>query len=148
MAQIYLAGPAAEVERVMAHARDLEDIGHVFTQRWWDRVTEERKLGWMTDADVPFGYMRENAIMNRQGLDRAEIMIALARLKGGMSPGTAGEVAYAVGMHHAERIERDRIKIFLVGNPLGFVWACDPAVVVVPTMADVISHLPRVPGFS
>lgn len=146
MAQIYLAGPVKEVERVVAHAKELESIGHVLTQRWWDRVVEERQRGWMTDADVPFEYMRENAIANRLGLDRADVVIALARSQGGMSPGTAGEVAYAVGMYHAERIERDRIKIFLVGNPLGFVWSCDPAVLVVPTMADAISHLPRVPG--
>jgi hypothetical protein len=139
----YLAGPGSEVERVVAFATLLEPLGLVFTARWWDRVAEERQRGWMTDADVPFSYMRENAIMNREGLDRAEVVIALARSGGGMSPGTAGEVAYAVGMYYAERIERDRIKVFLVGDPKGFVWSCDPAVTVVPTMADVIANLPK-----
>jgi hypothetical protein len=147
MANLYLAGPGAEVEVVIERARALEALGHVFTQPWWERVIEGRQRGWMSDADVPFDYMRENAIMNRRGLDRADIVIALTRLRGGMSPGTAGEVAYAVGMYYDERIERNRIKIFIVGDPRGFVWACDPAVTVVPTMADVLPHLPRVPGF-
>jgi hypothetical protein len=87
--------------------------------------------------------MRENAIMNREGLDLAETVIALARLRGGMSPGCAGEVAYAVALHHAERVESLRNKIILVGDPMGFVWSFDPAVTVVPTMADAIAMLPR-----
>jgi len=142
MSKIYLAGPGAEVERVVAHAADLEALGHVMTQPWWERVAEERKRGWMTDADVPADYMRENAIMNRFGLDRADTVIALARLRGGMSPGTAGEVAYAVALYY-ERSERYRPRIVLVGNPLGFVWASDPCVEIVSTMADAIAMLPR-----
>jgi hypothetical protein len=142
-ARLYLAGPGAEVERVIAHAAELEALGHVFTMAWWERVTEERSRGWMTDADVPADYMRENAIMNREGLDRADAVIALARLRGGMSPGCAGEVAYAVALHWAERIDLARNKIILVGDPLGFVWSFDPAVTVVPTMADAIALLPH-----
>jgi hypothetical protein len=95
----------------------------------------------MTDADVPADYMRENAIMNRRGLDLAETVVALTRLHGGMSPGCAGEVAYAVALHHAERVESLRKKIILVGEPKGFVWSFDPAVTVVPTMADAIALL-------
>jgi hypothetical protein len=30
--RIYLAGPGAEVERVIAHAAELEALGHVFTR--------------------------------------------------------------------------------------------------------------------
>jgi hypothetical protein len=142
-ARIYLAGPGAEVERVIAHAAELEDLGHTLCVAWWERVTEGRSRGWLTDADVPADYMRENAIMNREGLDLAETVIALARLRGGMSPGCAGEVAYAVALHHAERVESLRNKIILVGDPMGFVWSFDPAVTVVPTMADAIAMLPR-----
>ena len=137
----YLAGPAAEVERAVAHAEELTALGYVLTQAWWDRVVEE---GWATDADVPADYMRENAIMNRHDLDLADFVVALCRRDGGVSPGTAGEVAYSVALHYAERIESLRNTIIMVGEPRGFVWAQDPAVVVVPTMADAIAHLAKV----
>lgn len=139
----YLAGPAAEVERAVEHARELTALGYVLTMPWWERVAEERERGWMSDAEVPADFMRENAIMNRQGLDLADFVIALCRRSGGVSPGTAGEVAYAVALHYAERIESLRNTVIMVGEPKGFVWSNDPAVVVVPTMADAISHLAK-----
>jgi hypothetical protein len=145
MAEIYLAGPAAEYERVIAHAADLEKLGHTFTQPWWERVVEERKRGWMNDREVPAGFMTENAVMNRLGLDRAEFVIALCRLRGGVSAGCGGEVAYGVALHHAERIERDRNTVIMVGDPQGFVWSFDPCVKVVPTMTDAIAFLPSLP---
>lgn len=144
--RMYLAGPGAEVERVISHVVELEALGHVLTQPWWERVTEERRRGRMTDADVPADYMRENAVMNREGLDLAEAIIALCKSGGGVSLGTGGEVAYAVALHWAERIETLRNQVIMVGDPKGFVWSYDPAVIVVPTMADAIALLPRVPG--
>lgn len=141
--KIYLAGPGAEVERVAGHAADLEALGHVFTQPWWEKVKESQQRGWLTDADVPANCMRENAIANRLGLDRADCVIALCRLYGGVSPGTAGEVGYAVALHYAERIEPLRNTILLVGDPCGFVWSFDPAVIVVPRMGDAVAFLAR-----
>jgi len=141
--RIYLAGPGAEVERVAGHAADLEALGHVLTQPWWERVAEGRQRGWLTDADVPADHMRENVTMNRLGLDYADHVIALCRLHGSVSPGCAGEIGYAIALHYGERIETLRNKIILVGDPCGFVWAFDPAVAVVPTMADAIALLPR-----
>lgn len=137
----YLAGPAKEVERAIDHARELTELGYVLTRPWWERVQEERANGWMCDADVPLEYMRENAIMNREGIDRADFVIALCRLHGGVSAGTAGEVGYAVALHYAERIESLRNIIIMVGDPQGFVWSRDPCVAVVPTMADAIKLL-------
>ena len=141
--RVYLAGPAAEVERVIGVAIHLESLGFVFTTPWWERVIEEREKGWKTDAEVPEEYMRENCLMNRRGLDLADVVIALTRASGGMSPGTAGEVAYAVALHHTDRIESMRKQVFIVGNPLGFVWSFDPAVTVESTMSDVVGQLSR-----
>lgn len=140
----YLAGPAAEVERAVAHAEELTTLGYVLTQAWWERVIEERQRGWATDADVPADYMRENAIMNRQGLDLADFVVALCKREGGVSPGTAGEVAYAVALHYGERIETLRNTIVMVGDPRGYVWSYDPAVRVVSTMAEATSCLAKV----
>lgn len=140
----YLAGPAAEVERAVAYAEELTALGYVLTQAWWERVIEERQRGWATDADVPADYMRENAIMNRHGLDLADFVVALCRRDGGVSPGTAGEVAYAVALHHGEHIVTLRNTIVMVGDPRGCVWSYDPAVLVVPTMAEAIAHLAKV----
>lgn len=139
----YLAGPAAEVERAVAHAEELTAAGYVLTMPWWERVAEERRRGWMSDAEVPADFMRENAIMNRQGLDLSDFIVALCRRAGGVSSGTGGEVAYAVALHHAERIETLRNVIIMVGDPKGFVWSYDPAVTVVPTMADAIALLSK-----
>lgn len=141
--KLYLAGPAAEVERVIGFAIHLESLGFVFTMPWWERVLEERGKGWNTDADVPHEYMSENCLMNRRGLDLADVVIALARSNGGMSAGTAGEVAYAVALHHTERIECMRKQVFIIGNPLGFVWSFDPAVTVMPTVSAVVEQLSR-----
>lgn len=137
----YLAGPAKEVERAINHARELTELGYVLTRPWWERVLEERANGWMSDAEVPPEYMTENAVMNRQGIDIADFVIALCRLHGGVSAGTAGEVGYAVALHYAERIESLRNQIIMVGDPQGFVWSRDPAVTVVPTMTDAIGLL-------
>ncbi len=137
----YLAGPGAEVERAVAHAAELTARGYVLTMPWWERVAEERQRGWMSDADVPAEYMRENAVMNRRGIDLADFIVALCKLHGGVSPGTAGEVAYAIGLHYAERIESVRNMVIMVGDPRGFVWAHDPCVIVVPTMTDAIALL-------
>jgi len=115
----------------------------VLTMPWWERVAEERQRGWMTDAEVPADFMRANAVMNREGLDLADFVVALCKLHGGVSPGTGGEVAYAVALHHAERIESLRNTIIMVGDPKGFVWSYDPAVTVVPTMADAIALLSK-----
>ena len=43
----------------------------------------------------------------------------------------------------SETVEKPHT-IIMVGEPRGFVWAQDPAVVVVPTMADAIAHLAKV----
>jgi len=140
---VYLAGPAREVERVISCVALLEERGFVLATPWWERVLEERKRGWKTDAEVPPEFMTENCLMNRHGLDRADFVIALTRSEGGMSAGTAGEVAYAVALHHASRIESLRKKIFIVGDPRGFVWSFDSSVLVYPTIDALLAVLPR-----
>lgn len=139
----YLAGPAAEFERVIVHANEFTERGYLLTQPWWERVQEERQRGWMSDAEVPPDFMRQNAMMNRQGIDIADFLVALCRTGGGVSPGTAGEVAYAVALHYGERIESLRNTVIMVGEPRGFVWAHDPCVIVVTTMAEAFEALAR-----
>lgn len=116
---IYLAGPSAELERVKSAARDLEEAGHTITQRWWERVEAMRAAGHTSDATVPDAYMSDSAALNREGIEEADLVVALCMRDGGISSGTAYEIGHA----------DCRAEVLLVGDPRGHVAAYDPGVV-------------------
>lgn len=145
----YVAGPAAEFERSVAVGEELRRRGFGITHPWWERVIEERKQGWASDAEVPVEYMAENAALNRRGIEQASFLLAQCRSVGGVSGGTAGEVAYAAslhrhrGLHHGGGSQGMRA-VILVGEPKGFVWSFDTSVTTVATLDSAYAVLARV----
>ena len=139
--RVYLAGPAAELDRVCEASGVLIASSCDITEPWWGRVAEATRRGWTHDSDVPADYMREGAQRNQRGIDTADVVIALARSTGGFSSGCAGEIGYAIAIHYAERVERDRNVIILVGDMKGFIWSHLACVIIVPTMGEALKVL-------
>lgn len=106
--RIYLAGPSAEPARVREAAAQIEAAGHVITERWWEKVADGGVCA--SDVDHPEPILEAAADRNARGLDTADVVIALCREAGGLSPGVAHEVGYAQGLCAV---------VVLVGNPKG-----------------------------
>jgi hypothetical protein len=122
--RVYLAGSSAELERVLAAAVVLRDLGHEITEPWWLRILEAKRRGWATDADVPPAFMRESAERNFAGIVTCDRFVGMCRAGGGLSSGHAYEVGVAV-------VTRGGPRTRLVGDPRGFVgmWVGDVRVV-------------------
>lgn len=142
--RVYLVGPSAELDRVFAAMNAVTAAGHEITEHWWARIDEAARSGWAHDSEVPADYMHESARRNREGILNADVVIALARSTGGFSSGCAGEIGYSLAERDAERIERDKKLVILVGDCKGFVWSwLVPAEHRVATMVDALALLSR-----
>lgn len=97
--RIYLAGPSAEIKRVKEAAAAIEARGHTVIGRWWEHVEAMRDAGFATDADVPLAELRAGLDANRYAIRACGAVIALCRLDGGLSVGTADEMGYAAGLN-------------------------------------------------
>lgn len=93
---VYLAGPSAELPRVREAAAQIEAAGHVITGRWWEKVADGGVCA--SDTDHPEPILAAAADRNARGIDTADVVIALCREAGGLSPGVAHEVGYAQGI--------------------------------------------------
>jgi nucleoside 2-deoxyribosyltransferase len=110
--RIYLAGPSAELARVREAAALIEAAGHTLTEQWWEKVADTGTCA--SDVDHPEPILAVAAVQNCDGIDTADVVIALCREAGGLSPGVAHEVGYAQGTC---------ADVILVGNPRGHLAA-------------------------
>lgn len=106
--KVYLAGPSAELARVREAAALIEAAGHTITERWFDKVADTGTCA--SDVDHDETVLLRAAARNHRGIERAEVMIALCREAGGLSPGTAHEVGWAQAVG---------IEVVFVGNARG-----------------------------
>lgn len=112
--RVYLAGPSAELDRVVATAEEIRELGHELTEAWWLRVLEASRRGWKSDAEVPRDFLEESARRNLFGLQACDRVVAITRSSGGVSTGTAYEIGLAWGLHRGRPVR-------IVGDPLGFI---------------------------
>jgi len=121
--RVYLAGPSAELPRVLDAMTLITAAGYSITEHWWARIQEASNNGWTHDSQVPDEYMRESARRNRRGIEMADVVIVLARESGGYSSGAAGEIGYALALRDVERSVEHHKKVILVGDCKGYVWS-------------------------
>ena len=133
--RVYLAGPSAELDRVKSAAASLRAAGFTITEPWWERTEQAALAGWLTDADVPPGYMRTSAERNYRGILVADFFVGLCKTAGGLSSGHS----YEVGV--AGEIMRPPCTRILVGDPRGFVGMWIGDVRVVPTIEAAIGAM-------
>ena len=150
--RIYLGGPSAETDLVIADAETLELAGHTITEKWWLRVHEAKSRGFATDAEVPDEYMAESAERNEEGLLFADAIILRMRARpadrgriGGPSSGLAYELGWIKGVsigRLAGSPARLVPPVFLVGDPLRFIgiWTW-PKPIIVSSIADVLRQI-------
>lgn len=110
--RIYLAGPSAELARVREAAALIEAAGHTITERWFDKVADTGTCA--SDVDHDESVLVRAAEDNCSGIEMADVVIALCREAGGLSPGAAHEIGWAQAL---------RTDVFLVGDPRGHLAA-------------------------
>ena len=145
IARLYLAGASAEIARVREVADALVADGHTFTEAWWERMADAAARGWKRDVDVPPAYLRESWKRNMHGVREAQLLVALCRREGGLSPGTSGEVSYALGLRDGGYGSKAPT-VLVCGDARGALAATDPGIVIADAFdaARIVDEVARV----
>jgi hypothetical protein len=105
---LYLAGPSAELPRVLAAVAYARAAGWTVVSTWHDVIADVRQ-GRPTDDGTPREVLREAWFQNTLEMRRADRVVSLCREVGGLTDGTREEVAFmfALSAH----------RLVVVGDP-------------------------------
>lgn len=129
--KVYLAGPSAELPRVREAAALIEAAGHKITERWWEKVADGGVCA--SDADHPEPVLAAAAVQNCNAISAADVVIAMCRESGGLSPGVAHEVGWSQALG---------AEVVFVGNARGHLatrWPTPRSIV--GTIAEAVALL-------
>lgn len=92
----YIAGPSAELPRVLAAVAAARAAGWTVVSTWHDVIADVRQ-GRPTDDGTPRHVLRRAWASNLDELHECDRLVALCCTGGGLSDGTREEVAYMLG---------------------------------------------------